>query len=406
MKAKSSGWLLAGVACALGPVTGTPAARAQTATDGAIAGQVLDTAGAPVAGALVEARELDTGLVLRSLSGTRGEFLVVRLPVGEYEVTVEDAGAMLTLPGQVAVGLGEVTEITARLRAAAAGQPNPPAGTSGGGAVLSEADLDALPVGDGAWSSLALTVPGANGAAAEDDGAGAVSFAGVATSQNRTRLDGASGDESFAGARVGAGVEEDGDAGADEVYDRAAGAGSGSNSVADGGRRAGSAYAFSQAAVREFRVQGLGDAAEYGSALYGHGIGGVVTTVSRSGGATLHGMAFYTVRDSAWAAVNPFSVASTYANGVVTTALVKPQDLLQLFGGRVGGPLLEHSVDRGGGMGAVSRLFYFYAFDGQRRNFPAISSPGYAGFYALTATQEALLANRGVSPAQTMAALN
>jgi hypothetical protein len=104
--------------------------------------------------------------------------------------------------------------------------------------------------------------------------------------------------------------------------------------------------------------------------------------------------------------VNPFSVASTYANGVVTSALVKPQDVLQQFGGRVGGPLLEHSVDRGGGMGAVSRLFYFYAFDGQRRNFPAISSPGYAGFYALTATQEALLANRGVSPAQTMAALN
>ena len=126
MKAKSSGWLLAGVACALGPMTGMPAAQAQTATDGAIAGQVLDTAGAPVAGALVEARELETGLVLRSLSGTRGEFLVVRLPVGEYEVTVEDAGAALTLPGQVEVGLGEVTEITARLRAAAAGQPGLP----------------------------------------------------------------------------------------------------------------------------------------------------------------------------------------------------------------------------------------------------------------------------------------
>ena len=62
----------------------------------------------------------------------------------------------------------------------------------------------------------------------------------------------------------------------------------------------------------------------YGSALYGHGVGGVVTTVSRSGGATLHGMGFYTVRDSAWAAVNPFSVASTYADGVVTSALVKP----------------------------------------------------------------------------------
>jgi hypothetical protein len=385
-------------------VTGLPAAQAQTATDGAIAGQVLDTAGAPVAGALVEARELETGLMLRSVSGTRGEFLVVRLPVGEYEVTVEDAGAMLALPGQVAVGLGEVTEITARLRAAAAGQPTLPDGTSGGGATLSETDLDALPVGGGAWRSLAMTVPGANGAAEEDEGAGEVTFAGVATSQNSTRLDGTSGDESFAGTRVGAGVEEDGVSGADEIDDRAAGAGSGSNSVADGGRRAGSAYSFSQAAVREFRVQGLGDAAEYGSALYGHGIGGVVTTVSRSGGATLHGMAFYTVRDSAWAAANPFSVASTYANGVVTSASVKPQDVLQQFGGRVGGPLLEHSA--ASGADAVSRLFYFYAFDGQRRNFPAISSPGYAGFYALTATQEALLANRGVSPARTMAALN
>ena len=40
------------------------------------------------------------------------------------------------------------------------------------------------------------------------------------------------------------------------------------------------------------------------------------------------------------------------------------------------------------------------------RNFPAISAPGYAGFYTLTASQTALLANRGVTPAQTNAALN
>ena len=149
-------------------------------------------------------------------------------------------------------------------------------------------------------------------------------FAGSRCGQNSSRTDGASGDESFSGARAGAGVEEDADGGADEVHDRASGVGSGASSVADGGQRAGSSYAFSQAAVREFRVQGQGDAAAYGSALYGHGVGGVVTTVSRSGGTRLHGMAFYTVRDSAWAAANPFSVASTYANGVVTSGLVKP----------------------------------------------------------------------------------
>jgi len=132
VKAKSSGWLLAGVACALGPVTGTPAARAQTATDGAIAGQVLDTAGAPVAGALVEARELDTGLVLRSLSGTRASSWLCgcRWGVRSYGGR---CGSHVDAARPGGVGLGEVTEITARLRAAAAGQPNPPAGTSGGG---------------------------------------------------------------------------------------------------------------------------------------------------------------------------------------------------------------------------------------------------------------------------------
>jgi hypothetical protein len=56
--------------------------------------------------------------------------------------------------------------------------------------------------------------------------------------------------------------------------------------------------------------------------------------------------------------------------------------------------------------GERRRLFFFYAFDEQRRNFPAISAPGYAGFYSLTATQTALLANRGVLPAKINAALN
>ncbi len=373
---------------------------AQSAADGAIGGRITDTAGVPVAGAVVAVEELDTGLVLRAVSGTKGEFLVARLPVGDYAVTVDDAGGELVLPDPVSVELGEVTEIEAQLRAALLGRPASPGGAGRSGSVVTEADLVALQAG-GEWRSLARTQPGANDAGGDDD-AGEVSFRGVAPSQNSSRSDGTSEDEAFSGSRVGAGGAEDADAGADEVADGAAGVGGGSRSVADGGQRAGSAYTFSQAAVREFRVAEQPTAAVYGAALYGHGVGGVVTAVSRSGGSKLHGMAFYTVRDSAWAAANPFSVASTYASGVVTSAVVKPLDLRQQFGGRIGGPLLEHSA---AGV-AASRLFYFYAFDAQRRNFPAISAPGYAGFYTLTATQEALLANRGVTPAKTMAALN
>ena len=99
-------------------------------------------------------------------------------------------------------------------------------------------------------------------------------------------------------------------------------------------------------------------------------------------------------RTSAWAAANPFSIATSYNNGVVTSGLVKPHDLRQEFGGSVGGAVVK------------GRLYYFYTLDMMRRGYPAVSSPQYAGFYALTATQTALLGNRGVKAAQMNAALN
>jgi Carboxypeptidase regulatory-like domain/TonB dependent receptor len=393
------GWFAAVLAWVCAPVVWS-----QSGTDGAIGGKVLTAAGAPVRGATVEVRGLETGLTMRAVSGAHGEFLVVRLPVGEYAVSVEAAGAEATVSGPVAVGLGEVTEIEFRLQTAAGHAST----ASGSERTLTDGEIAALPVNGGDWRSLAQTVAGANDAAGPDGDAGEVSFRGVGVAQNSMRIDGTSGDDNFSGGRMGAGVVEDGEVGSDVVYDRSAGVGSGASSVADGGQRAGSAYAFSQAGVREFRVQGQGGAAAYGSALYGHGVGGVVTTVSRAGGTTLHGMAFYTVRDSAWAAVNPFAVASNFTDGVVTSALVKPEDLRQQFGGSVGGPVALRG-DRGSARMNTDqrrRLFFFYAFDAQRRNFPAISAPGYAGFYSLTATQTALLANRGVTPAKTLAALN
>ena len=100
------------------------------------------------------------------------------------------------------------------------------------------------------------------------------------------------------------------------------------------------------------------------------------------------GRAFYLVRTSALGAANPFSIATSYANGVVTSGVVKPHDLRQQFGGSVGGAAVR------------DKLFYFYTFDQQRREFPAVSAPGYAGFYSLTATQTALLGNRGVTASE------
>jgi hypothetical protein len=417
---RGRGWIgtavvsLAWVGCGLAG----PAAWGQTDTDGAVGGRVLSAVGTPVEGAAVLVLGLETGLAMGARSGANGEFLVARVPVGEYAIEVEDAGVVLTLPGPVVVALGEVTEVEARMRA--------PVGGTG---LLAGADpkevgpdqLAQLPVDGGQWRSLALTVAGANGAASVDESEGLASYRGLAVTQNGSRVDGGSADQSYGGMAAGAGVEEKADAGVDVTPSGELGAGNGP----DGGRRAGAAYTFAQAAVREFRVQGQGDAAAYGSALYGHGVGGVITMASKRGGGELHGMGFYNVRSSAWAAVNPYAVATSYANGVVTSALVRPADLQQQFGGSVGGPVpglsfakrSNHGLarmnadsgqgsDQGRGASAVPGLFYFFAFDAQTRDFPAISSPGSAGFYALTATQRALLGNRGVTAAKTNAALN
>ena len=390
---------------------------AQSGVDGAIGGRVLNATGVPAAKARVVVREVETGLTVQGFTDLHGEFLLVRLPVGEYQLSVEELGIDRTLPRPVHVGLGEVSEVEARIQSGGTGASGLSAelGLSG---ETSRSNLAGLPVNDGDWQAAVLTFAGANQASSGDDVSGTASFRGVSPMQNSSQMDGASGDENFSGAAAGAGVDEDVAAGSDAVYDGAAGAGSGSRSVADGGQRAGAAYTFSQSAVREFRVQGVGDAAQYGSALVGHGVGGVSTTASRGGGSRLHGTAFLTLRNSAWAATNPFSVATNYTDGVVTSGLVKPQDQRQQFGGSIGGPVpgfatsdddrrsTQSNAEQSRAANHGNKLFYFYAFDQQRRNFPAISAPGTASFYSLTATQTALLANRGVTPTQTNAALN
>ncbi len=163
------------------------AAWAQSGADGAIGGRVLTASGAPVAGAVIAVREAETGLEQSARSGSHGEFLVPRLPVGEYTVRVESRGAELALPEPVRVRLGEVTEIEAHGR-----------GTNGRGRCahgreqqrsrdVAGSELAVLPVDGGAWRSAALTMAGANGAAEKDDDASVASFRGVDLAQNSTR---------------------------------------------------------------------------------------------------------------------------------------------------------------------------------------------------------------------------
>ena len=380
---------------------GEACAWGQTAVDGAISGFVVDAGGAALVGAVVQVQNVAYGTMNRATTGSKGEFLVAHLPAGEYRVEVEYAlFAGLTLQ-PVVVEVGGVTSVEARMRVGGVAtsvtvkaEAVPPSSvrvdelsSAAVESVVTPDEIERLPVNGRRWQTFALLTPTVND---DPEGDGLLSFRGVASTQNSSRIDGGDDDQSFGSVPRGTGIES----GA-EVEDAAeVGVSSritvGSASGGGGyGRHSGMAYTFSQEAVREFRVSG-----QNYSALYGHAAGGIITTVSKSGTNDLHGTGFYLFRTSALAATNPLSIATSYIDGVVGSGAVKPHDLRQQFGGSVGGAMVR------------DKLFYFYAYDQQARDFPAISSPADPNFYALTATQRALLGNRGVTPAKVNAALN
>ena len=364
-------------------------AHGQTAVDGAIRGIVLDPTGVAMPQAEIDAEDLSTRLILHTTSSRTGNFVLPNTPSGEYQLTISVSGfSSLTLP-PIHVEVGAVTEVEAHLKVAwtsktlsvTAAQPNPPAtnleepSATAISNSITGSDIENLPANGRQWQNFALLTPNAN----PNENTDLSSFNGVPATQNSTRIDGVDADQSFSAVPRGTASETNGQP--EEEADQTPGANS--------RHRIGAPYTFSQEAVREFRVN-----SQNYSALYGHALGGVVTTVSKSGTNTLHGTGFYLARDSTWDAANPFSIATHYADGVITNTTVKPHDLRQQYGGSVGGAAMQ------------DKLFYFYAYDQQRRIFPAISAPDDSAFYSLTATQTALLANRGVTRAKVNAALN
>jgi hypothetical protein len=373
----------------------------QTSVDGAVSGFVVDATGAALAGAVVQVEHVADGTTRRVTTGRKGEFLVANLPAGEYSVVVEYAlFAHLTL-SPVVVEVGGATTVEARMRVGGVAtsvtvRAEPYAlvdvsvddlSSAAIASVVTPDEIERLPVNGRRWQTFALLMPTVN---VDPEGDGLLSFRGVASTQNSSRIDGGDDDQSFGsvprgtGIESGAEVEDAAEVGVSSRVSVGSAAGGGGY-----GRHSGMAYTFSQEAVREFRVSG-----QNYSALYGRAAGGIITTVSKSGTNDLHGTGFYLFRTSALAATNPFSIATSYLDGVVGNMAVKPHDLRQQFGGSVGGAAVR------------DKLFYFYAYDQQMRDFPAISTPDDPNFYALTPTQRALLGNRGVTPTKVNAALN
>jgi hypothetical protein len=167
---------------------------------------------------------------------------------------------------------------------------------------------------------------------------------------------------------------------------------SGPRGSAAGGPR--TSATFGESATRSFQLQPRSFSAQYGSA------GGLIAVTSRGQAERPHGSAFIDSRDSAFAATNPFSVVTHYNNGAITSELIKPADSNVRFGAAAGFPLSHVPY------AWLQHASLFGSLEAQLRSSQVVSTPATADFYALTAEQLALLANRGVSAAAANGALN
>ncbi|HEX4311792.1 MAG TPA: carboxypeptidase regulatory-like domain-containing protein [Acidobacteriaceae bacterium] len=332
--------LLAGMFILLTSVltVGAVPAAAQSTTEGAIAGTVFDTSGAVIPGAAVVLRNTETNGSIRLSTDSSGYFKAPLVPSGNYTVTITASGFGPYTANQVAVTVGSLTELQPVLKTGSASEIVTVTGESPVlkmespeiSETITSKEILNLPLNGGRWSDLALLTPGA---VSDGNGFGLIVFRGISPLLNNVEIDGADDNQAFFSEERG---------------------------------RTREGYSTSQIGIAEFQVNTGVYSAEFGRAA-----GGVINSITKSGTNTIHGQAYFFDRDNAWGAINPFttltSVREPSTGGpptIVTGVPFRPKDWRKRWGFGAGGPLMR------------DKLFWFYAYDQYRRDFPGVAKPG------------------------------
>lgn len=331
---------------------------AQSTTQGAIGGTVLDTTGAVVGGAAVNIHNNGTNAEINLTSDNSGYFKAPLLEPGTYTVTVTSNGFTQYRANTVIVQVGQLTSLEPHLTAGSSSQiievtaevPVLNTESPDFSSTLDQKAIANIPMNNRRWSSLAMTTPGV---VSDSNGYGLVSIRGISPLLNNVLIDGADDNQAFFSEERG---------------------------------RTREAYSTSSSAVREFAV----NSGVY-SAQYGRAAGGVINSVTKSGTNRIHGDAYFYDRQSSWNAYNnfakvttpQFSSGSSVPTSYLTTAL-KPKDLRKIYGFSVGGPIIK------------DKLFFFYTYDQHSHIFPGTAIPNSAS--AFFAQPDATLASIKGSP--------
>ena len=284
-------------------------------TSGRLEGVVQDSSGAGVPGATVIITNKKTEVSTTLRTDEDGHFVALYLPPGIYEVSIQKEGFQKQVLQDTAVTVGTTTALHPRLTvgkvetsvivSASAVAVDPT--QSSLGTVVDNQSIQSLPLNGRNFTDFALLTPGAT----TDGDFGMISFNGIAGNFNNYTVDGGNNNNAFFAQQIG---------------------------------RTSIPFQFSEDVIQEFQVTSTGYEAEFGQAG-----GGLVNSVTKSGGNMVHGDAYYYVLDSAFNANDSIN----NANGIA-----KPANRRQQFGGTVGGPIKK------------DRLFYLANYEGQVRNEP------------------------------------
>jgi outer membrane receptor protein involved in Fe transport len=315
----------------------SPTLRAQSVSEGAIAGTVFDASGAVISGAAVTILNVGTAETIHLTTDSSGYFKAPLVPAGTYTVTISDSGFGTYTATAVAVTVGSLTELQPVLKTGSAAEMVMVTGDAPVlklespeiSETLTSREILNLPLNGGRWSDLALLTPGA---VSDSNGFGLISFRGISPLLNNVEIDGADDNQAFFSEERG---------------------------------RTREGYSTSQIGIAEFQV----DTGVY-SAEFGRAAGGVINSITKSGTNEIHGQAYFYDRDNDWGAINPFttltSVTEPAAGGaptIVTGVPFRPKDWRKRWGFGAGGPLVK------------DKLFWFYAYDQYRRDFPGVAKP-------------------------------
>jgi hypothetical protein len=296
---------------------------AQGASTGDLHLTVKDPKGSLVTNAAVMARDQGKGLGRAGTGNGQGEYRILLLPPGTYQVTVDAAGFAKATVENVSITVGQVADLPIELAVA---------GTQEVVNVSSSAELietsrtsttdtieqrriDNLPINGRNYINFTLTDSQVVRDNAPNTGAAPTSGLNMSGQRGRSNLvnvDGADAtDNSINGVRS----------------------------------------TVSQEAVQEFQIISNSYGAEYGRAA-----GGVVNIITRSGSNDFHGDVFGYLRNRNFQAVNPFSTVPNPAYTRVQAGVA------------FGGPIKK------------DKTYYYFAYEITRRHETGFSSIGQNNF--------------------------